>query len=698
MVTFVINQEEPRNWTAAGIALVEETAERTWAAVERAKAEEALRASEEKYRTIFTNIDEGFVINELLYNEAGVAYDFQVLEANQRFHEMMQVEEAAGKRAREIFSGVDTTWFEVYQQVVVTGKSVQFEKYLPELDSWFELHLTRVGEEGSPVFAIVFNDITERKRSEANLAFLNEVSQDLAHLTSIGETMATLGSKIGRHFRVSRCAFVEINEAADEAVCKYDWHRADSSSLVGIYRIAEFYTEDFLRILRTGKPFVTNDIEADLRVDAKKLAALNIASFIVIPIIKDGELQFVNCIYSSCAREWQDYEIELMREMTARIWTRLERASAEVALRLSEDRLQKVLSIKTVGVFYFDLDGTIHDANAAFERVSGYSKEELASGKVRWDTLTPPEFMPITLKSKEELLSMWQNTPYEKQYIRPDGSRWWGVFAGKRLSESEFVEFVVDISEQKRAEEQLKNFNQQLEQLVEERTQALLEAEKLSVKGQLARTIAHEVRGPLVNVNLALEMLQKKQTEAERERYSIYHQIITTSNQRIEGFITELLNLSKNQNIGFELHNLKDIVEEALGMAKDRLFLKSITVEKQYDEDCMIKAQPERLKIAILNLIHNAVEAMEAEKGVLKLLVRKNVSYTALVVQDNGCGMNKEQLSKMFDAYYTSKPSGLGVGLANVRAILQRHGARIKVESKPGEGTTFFIYFDELEQ
>ncbi len=71
--------------------------------------------------------------------------------------------------------------------------------------------------------------------------------------------------------------------------------------------------------------------------------------------------------------------------------------------------------------------------------MSGYSKEALASGKVRWDEVTPPEFMEVTLNSREELLTKGENTPYEKQYIRPDGSRWWGLFSGKRLNEHECV-------------------------------------------------------------------------------------------------------------------------------------------------------------------------------------------------------------------------------------------------------------------
>jgi len=158
----------------------------------------------------------------------------------------------------------------------------------------------------------------------------------------------------------------------------------------------------------------------------------------------------------------------------------VKRAHVEQALRESEQRLQKALAIPTVGVIFFDLEGTIHEANAAFEHMSGYSRAELASGAVRWDVLTPPEFMAATHTSREELLAAGQNTPYEKQYIRPDGSRWWGLFAGRRLNDTECVEFVLDITARKQTEEalrasqaQLAELNAQLEQRVARRTQAL---------------------------------------------------------------------------------------------------------------------------------------------------------------------------------------------------------------------------------
>ena len=128
------------------------------------------------------------------------------------------------------------------------------------------------------------------------------------------------------------------------------------------------------------------------------------------------------------------------------------RKQAEAALRASEARLQTALSIDTVGVIFFDLAGGIHDANAAFERMSGYGRTEFQRGRVRWDALTSPEFMAAALRARDELLTRGEHTPYEQQYTRPDGARWWGLVAGKRLSQDECVAFVLDITDRKQAE------------------------------------------------------------------------------------------------------------------------------------------------------------------------------------------------------------------------------------------------------
>jgi diguanylate cyclase (GGDEF)-like protein/PAS domain S-box-containing protein len=132
-----------------------------------------------------------------------------------------------------------------------------------------------------------------------------------------------------------------------------------------------------------------------------------------------------------------------------------ERKRADEKLRESEARLRRAIEIETVGIIFFKTDGSITNANDAFLRMSGYSREDLVEGVLRWDEMTPPEWMPHSLKAIEEFESTGRTIPYEKEYLRKDSSRWWALFAATRLDDEEGVEFIIDITESKRAEEEL---------------------------------------------------------------------------------------------------------------------------------------------------------------------------------------------------------------------------------------------------
>jgi PAS domain S-box-containing protein len=160
-----VNQVRPRAWTAAEVALVEETAERTWAAVGRARAEEALRRSEERYRTLFEKIDEGFCIVDVMFDEAGGPTDYRFLETNPAFERMTGLERAVGRTARELVPDLEEWWFETYGKVALTGEAVHFENRSEAMGRWFEVRASRIGGRESRKVALVFDDITERKRA-----------------------------------------------------------------------------------------------------------------------------------------------------------------------------------------------------------------------------------------------------------------------------------------------------------------------------------------------------------------------------------------------------------------------------------------------------------------------------------------------------------------------------------------------------
>jgi signal transduction histidine kinase len=221
---------------------------------------------------------------------------------------------------------------------------------------------------------------------------------------------------------------------------------------------------------------------------------------------------------------------------------------------------------------------------------------------------------------------------------------------------------------------------------------ATLLAEKLAATGRLVRTLAHEVRNPLSNIHMSLEQL----TTTTGPDDKIYLDIIERNGKRINDLITELLTSSRPTEIVFEKIPLQTVVDETITAALDRITLKQIQLKVNYPDDpCFIKGDKEKLKIAMLNIIINAIEAISHNKGELWIVLIPNDETYSVEITDNGCGIPAENLSKLFEPYFTSKRNGIGLGLASTLNILQSHNATVEVKSRVEVGTTFILTFNQ---
>jgi signal transduction histidine kinase len=217
-------------------------------------------------------------------------------------------------------------------------------------------------------------------------------------------------------------------------------------------------------------------------------------------------------------------------------------------------------------------------------------------------------------------------------------------------------------------------------------------SEKFSSTGRVART--HEVRNPLTNIDLAVSQI-KSDMPAGNDSNNMLFDIVTRNSMRINQLISKLLDATRFTELNFASASINNLMDEAIELAKDRLELHHIKVEKKYSNDiCEISVDAEKVKIAFLNLIVNAIEAMEADKGVLEIVTKGEGDKCLVEITDNGHGMTEEQLTNVFEPYFSTKEKGNGLGLTNTANIILNHKGDISVKSKPGKGTTFVIKFD----
>jgi signal transduction histidine kinase len=220
-------------------------------------------------------------------------------------------------------------------------------------------------------------------------------------------------------------------------------------------------------------------------------------------------------------------------------------------------------------------------------------------------------------------------------------------------------------------------------------------APKLRNFNPFASALAHEVRNPLTNINLAIDMLTSTALDNDQK---IYVDIIKRASFRINGLVTELLVSGEPGEIPFDNQPIHQLLDEVLAMTEDRIRLKNITVRKDYSTiDCNILMNRQQIKTALVSIIINAIEAMPAESGKLKLGTRSINGQCIITIEDNGIGISKENLPNIFKPYFTSKPGGMGLGLSTTLEILNANHAMVKVKSEIGVGTWFLLSFEGIQ-
>lgn len=302
------------------------------------------------------------------------------------------------------------------------------------------------------------------------------------------------------------------------------------------------------------------------------------------------------------------------------------------------------------------------------------------------------------VKDEERKLFLQRNRQLEKYSNIIKDVTIISLIAAVLLTFYSIITFNKENKAKKEASEKANAYRQQLELRIDELAALNVELielrniEKFAVTGRISRTIAHEVRNPLTNINLATEQL-RTEIPASNEVEILFEMIARNSN-RINQLISDLLDSTRISELQYVKSSINDVLDSSLEFASDRIELKQIIVVKDYDKDMYpVLVDPEKIKIAFLNIIVNAIEAMD-ENGTLHLSTETRSNRCVVKITDTGKGLSKEDLGRLFEPYFTTKEKGTGLGLTNTQNIILAHNANINVESELNKGTTFTISFN----
>jgi PAS domain S-box-containing protein len=348
----------------------------------------------------------------------------------------------------------------------------------------------------------------------------------------------------------------------------------------------------------------------------------------------------------------------------------LERTSVLKALKHSERRYRRVFEESNDFLFISDLNGHIIDLNASASVLTGFSDDELKRKNII-DLIEEPLFQDFWKNIREHSVH-----DQEVRLATKDGDKKYCLFSAS-------VEFDDDHPYiQGRLHDMTARKQSERERLF---------SEKMAVTGRLVRMLAHEVRNPLTNVNLSAEQLEMELVDEDQKFYT---QIIKRNCTRINDLISQLLQPSSSADIELVESSVHAVLRDAIGAALDRVQLKRIQIVSQFaEEDLILPLDSVSLQMAFLNLITNAIEAMEEDRGILEITTRSHGDTIQVIFSDNGSGISEEHMDKIFEPYFTGKNNGMGIGLSTTMSIIHAHHGRIDVQSQVGIGTAFTISF-----
>ncbi len=592
----------------------------------------------------------------------------------------------------------------IFRHTLATGepyRSPRFAEHRVDLneDKAYEWETQRVTlPDGAQGVVCYFNDITETERHKANLAFLAMISDDLLRLETVDDVMNIVGARICDYLKLTIGCFVEINEAADISNVTHEWRRPGVPSLLGIHRLSDYLSTDFQKVLRAGNCFIVRDTTSDPRTDSAKYESLKLRSFICVPLIIDGKWKFMFDIHDSKPRNWRDDEIGLVRELTARIWTRLERVRADSLLRQNEGLFAALIDQAPMGVYVIDSQFRVQQINSrampAFEKVQPKIGRSLTDVMhIQWGKEAGDELAAIfrhTLDTGEPYVSPgYSNTradlglekTYEWQARRvtlPDGQ--YGV-----------VCYFNDITQRIQSEQALL------------KAKAAAESASRSKDNFLA-ALSHELRTPL---NPALLIASESADNHELpETTRLNFETIRKNIELEASLIDDLLDLTRitagKMVLNKNLVNIHEILKDAIATTQAEQQEKKLHLDIQLNApQFMVEGDAVRLQQVFWNVLKNAVK-FTPPKGKITLETSvKEGDQLLIKFTDTGIGMSAAEVARVFTAFAQGDHAddhgphrfgGLGLGMAISKNLVEMHSGKIVAESAGlNQGAVFTI-------
>lgn len=549
--------------------------------------------------TILNSIDQGFCVIEVLFDAAGKPCDYRFLETNAAFAKLTGLESAVGRQMRELAPAHEQHWFEIYGEVALTGEPKRFVQEARALEErWYDVYAFRLGAAELRRVALLFTDITERVRSERAARMLSEVSEALITLKREEELPGIIRAKAHAFLNLSQCALAELNLERRVATINPSWDQPDAPAVAGTHRFEDFVSAPLWQEVMQGHVVAINDT-ADSRIaGAERFHALNVRSFVTVPVRRRQEWRHVLILSRAEPRVWRPDEIETIRELAERCWNRVERLRAELAIQGSEERLRLILeNAREYAIFSADFDRRITSWSEGAERLMGYSAAEII-GRSADEIFTPEDRAAGQPQGEADLALREGRASNERWHLRKDGTRFWGSGVMMAMRDDQgtvygLLKIMRDQTNVRLAQEALLQSQTQLQNALEVAQKAREEAEAAGrAKDRFIATLSHELRTPLNPVLMISGERAQDQAlpDSLREEFAMIQKNIEHEARLID----DMLDLSRIARGKVSLQekdlDLNQIIREVLVIVNPAVAEKSIALSVKLGGEARVAA------------------------------------------------------------------------------------------------------------
>jgi PAS domain S-box-containing protein len=449
-------------------------------------------------------------------------------------------------------------------------------------------------------------------------------------------------------------------------------------------------------VLRTRESVILDDAAAQpaFAVDPY-LRERRARSILCLPLITQAKL--IGALYlenTLTPRVFAPAGSAVLKLLASQAAIALESARLYRDLEQREAKIRRLVDANIIGIYLWELEGRIIEANDTFLRMVGYDRGDLVSGRVRWTDLTPPEWRDLDARAVAGLKMAGRLPPVEKEYFRKDGSRVPVLIGSAAFDEQrdEGVAFVLDLTERKRAEAEARESERRYREMQME----VAHSNRVATMGQLTASIAHEVNQPIgaavTNAQAALRWLDRRPPDLEEVGQALAR--VVNDGTRAGDVIGRIRDLVKKAPPRKDLVDVNRTIREVIELTRGEAVKNGASVRTALGEGLpLIEGDRVQLQQVVLNLIVNAVQAMGAvadgPRELFIITAQAEPNGVLVAVKDSGPGVAPANLEQLFAPFYTTKPDGLGMGLSICRSIVEAHGGRLWVTANLPRGAIF---------